>query len=201
MKKYKYSVEIVDTIKKFLNADNWKYAFDEELGLFWFDIGINGPLKNIHYFIDVRETEFMVYGISPIGVDTGDKNMRIRMAEFICLANEHISNGNFSLGVDGEINYKCFVDCDGQIPPSYEVIKNSIYFNYAMIEHYAKGIVGIIFSGKSAEQGIAECSALSADETEEILEVVALRKDDEKTEDLVSKLVKRLNALKCDAVE
>ena len=40
MRRYQYSDEIAEVVKKFLEEDEWNYSFDDETGLFRFDLRI-----------------------------------------------------------------------------------------------------------------------------------------------------------------
>ena len=152
-----YSEEIVGVIRDFLVADDWKFEFDEEHGVFRFGVGIESKLKHLRYLIPVREDSYVVYAISPLDTDCDDKNVMKEMADFICRANYGLRNGNFELDMtDGEIRYKVFVDCDGIIP-SEEIVKGSIIIPSLMFDRYAAGILDIMFKEATAEDAIAKC--------------------------------------------
>ena len=152
-----YSEEIVGVIRDFLVADDWKFEFDEEHGVFRFGVGIESKLKHLRYLIPVREDSYVVYAISPLDTDCDDKNVMKEMADFICRANYGLRNGNFEVDMrDGEIRYKVFVDCDGVVP-SKEVIRGSIIIPAMMFERYSPGILDVIFKGSSAAEAIEQC--------------------------------------------
>jgi hypothetical protein len=170
MRRYEYSDEIVNVVKKFLTDDDWHYSFNEETGIFRFGLRIRSKIQNISYVIDVHDDEFVTYGICPIGADREDPEMMAQMAEFICRANYGLKNGCFELDFsDGEIRFRSFVDCDDLLP-STEVVKNSIHCTAAMIKRYAAGIVDIIFGGASAKDAIAKCEKTTEDELRLALE-------------------------------
>lgn len=152
-----YSPEIVENIKEFLDSDDWKFEFNEEKGSFNFGVTIDSNIKNIRYFLPVREDGYTVYAVSPINADNHDKDVMREMSEFICRANYGIRNGNFELDMrDGEIRYKVFVDCEN-ITLSQEVIKNSIVIPSIMFERYSPGMIDIMFRGIKAEEAIIKC--------------------------------------------
>ena len=156
MHKFQYSEEIADRINTFLTVDEWNYRFDEDLGCFFFDLSMKGKIKKVSYIIDVRENHFVVYAVSPLGVDREDKKTMDEMAKFISYANYSIRNGSFEIDhKDGEIRYKVFVDCDG-IMPSSNVIYNSVYIPAASYSHFSAGIADIIFCGATAEDAYAK---------------------------------------------
>ncbi|MBQ9082963.1 MAG: hypothetical protein IJY28_05625 [Clostridia bacterium] len=157
MKEKKYSQDIAHAINTFLKEDGWKYSFNEQNGQFQFSLVLKSKLKKIHYRIDVSDDDYTVYGVSPIGVDANDAAMMATMAEFVCRANYGLQNGNFELDVrDGEIRFKSYVDCDGQIP-AQAVIQNSIYCPAEMFKVYGEGVVGIIFGDMTAKEAVEKC--------------------------------------------
>lgn len=164
-----YSRKIAKILDQFLKKDEWKYVFNDGKGIFRFGLNLHGRIKNISYYIDVKEDEYIVYAISPIGIDKTDIPSMTRMAEFICRANFGLKNGNFELDFrDGELRYKVFVDCSG-IVPSEEIIKSSIYSPALMFERYGDGIANVIFSCTAAETAINKCENLQEDELRPLL--------------------------------
>lgn len=116
MKDKTYSKDIADAINRFLAEDDWHFLFDEQRGMFKFGLSLKSRMKSINYLIDVKDDEYVVYAISPIGADHMDEKMMTSMADFICRANYGLKNGNFELDMrDGEIRYKSYVDCEGII--------------------------------------------------------------------------------------
>lgn len=176
-----YSKNIASLVNAFLTEDDWHFSFDEQRGLFKFVVGMKGKLKKLNYIVDVKQNEFVVYAISPIGADADDECTMSRMADFVCRANYGLKNGNFELDMrDGEIRYKCFVDCDG-INPSTEMIKTSIYCPAAMFEKYGEGIVGIIMNDDTAKEAISKCEKSPIEELRDLLGDEATSDDDMET--------------------
>lgn len=160
----KYSMEIVDAVKNFLDKHEWKYYFREDTGIFEFGLSIRGNLPNIKYLIDIKEDKVVVYGVCPVVGDTDDADQMAEMAEFICRANYGLMNGCFEFDFrDGEIRYRSFVDCEG-ITLSEDIIKNCIYCIAGMYSRYTPGITDVLFRGSSAADAIAKCE--KKDETE-----------------------------------
>ena len=124
--KKEYSAAIAAVINDYLTRDDWSFSFDEEIGIFKFNLSVKGKIQQISYFIDVKESEYIVYAISPIGADIRDKGMMANMAEFICRANYNLRMGNFEFDCsDGEIRFKVDVCCDG-ILPTLDMVRKSI---------------------------------------------------------------------------
>lgn len=164
MRRYEYSDEIVNVVKKFLADDDWHYFFNEDAGIFRFDLGIRSKIQSISYLIDVHEDEFVTYGMCPIGADREDPEMMAQMAEFILRANYGLKNGCFELDFrDGKIRFRSYVDCEEQLP-STAVVKNSVYCTAAMIKRYAPGIGDIIFGGVAAKDAITKCEKSKEEE-------------------------------------
>lgn len=174
MKERTYFKSIANAINKFLTEDDWHFSFDDQHGLFKFELCVKGRIKIISYIVDVKEYEYIVYAISPLGADDDDEKMMASMAEFICRANYGLKNGNFELDMrDGEIRFKCFVDCEG-VTPTLEMVKNSIHCPAAIFDFYGAGIVDIIFGNSTAKQAIAKCEKspkeeLDGDEDMEVM--------------------------------
>lgn len=169
MKNRTYSKSIADAINSFLTEDDWHFSFDDQRGLFKFDLNLKGRIKNVRYIVDVKDDEYVVYAISPIGADEDDEKKMAIMAEFICRANYGLKNGNFELDMrDGEIRYKSFVDCEG-LTPTTEMVRNSIHCPAAMFDRYGDGIVDIIFGNSTAKEAVAKCEKSPEEELRALL--------------------------------
>lgn len=169
MKNRTYSKSIANTINAFLTEDEWHFSFDEQHGLFKFGLNLKGRIKNVRSIVDVKNDEYVVYAISPIGADENDEKRMAVMAEFICRANYGLKNGNFELDMrDGEIRYKSFVDCEG-LTPTTEMVRNSIHCPAAMFDRYGAGIVDIIFGNSTAREAVAKCEKSPEEELRALL--------------------------------
>ena len=169
MKNRTYSKSIANVINSFLTEDDWHFSFDDKHGLFRFGLNLKGRIKKVSYIIDVKDDEYVVYAISPLGADDDNEKVMATMADFLCRANYGLKNGNFELEMrDGEIRYKCFVDCEG-ITPTSEMVRNSIHCPAAMFDRYGAGIVDIIFGNATAKEAIAKCEKSPAEELRAIL--------------------------------
>lgn len=169
MRKFEYSKELADVIRRFLDDDDWSYNFDENAGAFDFVLSVKRSIQRIYYRINVREDHIVVYGTFPLNAEYTNSNVMAQMAEFLCRANYGLKYGNFEMDYrDGEIRYKSFIDCEN-VMPSVEVVKNSIYCTATMAERYGAGILGIMFSGWTAKQAIDECEKSPDDELRSVL--------------------------------
>ena len=169
MSKREYSEELVNIVKQFLIDDDWKFSFDENNGVFDFNLSVKSKIQKVMYRVDVYEDKIVVYGMCPIGVDSTDAYMMQQMAEFLCRANYNLMNGCFELDFrDGEIQFRSYIDCE-KLTPSTEVIENSIYCTAVMFKRYAPGILDIIFSYSNAEDAISKCEESLDDELRSML--------------------------------
>lgn len=192
MEERTYSEAIANAIKSYLKEGDWHFSFDEEAGLFKFGLSLRSKIKNIAYIIDVKEDEYIVYAISPIGADEKDKDMMATMAEFVCRANYGLKSGNFELDMrDGEVRFKCFVDCEG-ISPTKDMVQNSIHCPAAMFKRYGAGIVDIIFGNATAMEAVEQCEKATEDEVRTLLSELAADEDGGELGDMLARIAKRL---------
>ena len=177
-----YSKEIADAISQFLTQDGWKYQFLEQAGIFRFAVELEGQISKMSFVLEVHETDYNVYGFIPISAKPGDKEMLLRISEFLHRANYGLRNGNFELDFqDSEIRYKTFVECDGLTAPTHEMICNSIYCVAVVFERYSKGIAKIIWADMDAKTAVAicehPCEEVQPEEAEEVSQVRTLDDD------------------------
>ena len=152
-----YSQDIASAVRNFLIDDDWKFDFNDGRGIFMFGVNIGGKMKNVDCRLIIRDDSYTSYAISPINADADDADVMKNIAEFVCRANYGIRNGNFELDMrDGELRYKVHVDCSGGVP-ARSVIRNSIYVPAVAFEHYAPGMLDVIFKGASAAEAIKQC--------------------------------------------
>ena len=150
-----YSTSIAGYVKSFLDADGWHYKFSEDSHIFDFTLTLNGKLQQVHYNLLIRKFDYSVYAICPMSA----KDCLPQMAEFISRANYGLANGNFELDFrDGEIRYKCFVNCHDTVPGT-QAIKDSIYIPASMFNKYSDGILSVLFNMKTPTQAVADCEA------------------------------------------
>ena len=192
MQEQTYSKNISNALNEFLENDDWHFSFDEKRGVFNFRLGLEGKLKKIDYLIRVRDNEYTVYATSPIGADQNDKTMMASMAEFVCRANYGLKNGNFELDMqDGEIRFKCFVDCTA-ITPTQEMVRNSIYCPATMFDNYSDGIAGIIFGNLSAKQAVEQCESYNDNRLRSALASLGTEDESEELSAMLSRLAARM---------
>ena len=127
-----FNPEIVEAVRNFLDEDGWRYSLDSENGMFRFGVNLRGKLKNVQYYVGINAHDYNAYAVSPISADQDDPEQMAKLAEFVCRANYGLKDGNFELDCDdGELRYKCYVNCSGMIPTK-EMIGASIRCPAAM---------------------------------------------------------------------
>lgn len=152
-----YSHEITAVVKQFLDQDDWNYSFDDDRGIFDFNLTLKCRLGKIKFIIIVGDAAFTLYVVSPFYVDTGDKNNLLRMAEFITRVNYGLKMGNFEMDFnDGEVRFHIYEDCD-DIKLSDAVVKNAIYTSAIIMEKFGNGISEIIYTDNDPVEVIKKC--------------------------------------------
>lgn len=169
-----WSKNISEAIADFLNHNGWNFTFEDEYGVFTFNINIKGKLRNIRYIIKVLDDSYIVYAISPMSVDAEDRDALVSMAEFICRANYGLRNGNFEMDMrDGEIRYRCYVPCGGDNAPERDTVVESVVCPAMMFKRYGNGLLDIIFGMANAEDAVKKCE----DSDERLRALLSLRED------------------------
>ena len=169
-----YSMDIVKAVRKNLEDSGVKQvSFNEEKGMFSFVTHVGAGISYVDCIVDVNENEFLVITrvpVLPYGEDDEVREAIRNLGEFVCRANYGLKNGCFEMDwKDGEIRYRTFVDCDGQLP-SQDIIHNSIGVSVAMVKRYGRGILDVIYKGMDPEIAVMECEGTFRFHTEEMQE-------------------------------
>lgn len=145
--------QIVDALRDWFDSDNWHYDYDAENHLIRTGITLDCKLRNARLFIPIRaDGSYIVNFVSPI---SGDPKNMDELVKYVAMANYGLANGNFDVDVrDGEVRYKIYVNCKGieQLPE--EIIKDSIYAGWCMMERYGSGIAALAMGFSDAETEI-----------------------------------------------
>lgn len=162
-----YSTKIAQEIRGFLMAGGWNFHFDEDMGMFRFGVTLSGNLKNTQYVVAIEDESYSVYASSPISASKDNMREMMKMAEFVCRANFALRDGNFDFDFrDGELRYKCYVNCDGMIP-TFGILRDSINLPAAMISRYGQGIVRMLFEDMTPEEAVEFCERRKTEPEEE----------------------------------
>ena len=160
--KNNYSVAIANEIKAYLTEEDWSYSFNEEKGIFQFDLQLHGKMKKIDYVIDVKEDAYIVYAFSPVNADKDDAKTMSEMTEFLCRANYGLKRGNFEMDMeDGEVRYKMVVDCgdDSDCIPTKSIIKRSIYTPASMMQKYGDELLAVMYGFMEPKEAVEKAEA------------------------------------------
>ncbi len=152
-----YSKEISSRIREVLREERFSFLCDETKGIFSFSANSSDKVKYVDLLVKVGETSYVVYALSPIKVDLKDSKIFASMTEFICRVNSCYENGCMDMDmVDGQVKFKVFVDCDGQIPVK-SIVRNSIYNAICMFDCFGSGVSDVIHEGLTAEAAVEKC--------------------------------------------
>lgn len=153
-----YSTEIVQAIQNTIEDMDLKLvAFDEERGIFGFAVNVPGPISTIRHIINIRKNDYTVIAFCPVRPGGNRSEVLPSVAEFVGRANYGLPSGHFDMDfTDGEVSFKCFVDCVDQIP-SHRVVCNSICIPAVMIMRYGPGLINVMYKGMDPETAVNEC--------------------------------------------
>lgn len=142
--------QVVDALRDWLDGDDWRYEYDAVEHLIRTGVTLDCKLRNARVFIPIRgDGSYVVNIVSPIN---GDPNNIGELARYIAMVNYGLANGNFDLDVkDGEVRYKVYVGCETFEKLSAELIKDSIYVGWFMMEHYGDGLAALAMGFSDAE--------------------------------------------------
>ena len=183
-----YSMTIAKAIQQYLANEDWKFTFDKEDGVFRFDVGLSGPIKNVQCAALVSWDHYMVFAMLPVRPDCKDPQQMHRVNEYLTRANYGMKNGCFEMyWRDGEIRFRVYNDCP-EDAPSETVVMNSILTPFMQVERYAGGLVAVLFQGKTPAEAIACAEKKAKQRMDQLLDaavkkVEALRGQEETAEE------------------
>ena len=147
-----YSEKIYESIKAFLDGDDWKYSFSADSAFFEMGVKLDCKLKSTKLMIRVGEDDYTVYATIALNAD-GES--RAAVAEYLTRVNWRLRCGCFEMDMsDGEIHYKIFVDCgdDCDCLPTYSVVRNSVYIAADMVRKYSDGLLAVMYGFQTPEE-------------------------------------------------
>lgn len=146
-----YSNQIASRWIGYLDGQGYNYDFDREKGIIRLNFSINSSLNRVKCIVDLHDSCFITYG----GIDlSAQEDKRKEVAEYLTRANYGLRFGNFELDMrDGEIRYKCAVDCENCMP-SNEIIERSLDIPVVMYQRYGDNLLKVMFGMTSAEEAI-----------------------------------------------
>lgn len=135
--------DLFSGIQKFFTDDEWYYL---QLGAQPI-LQMTYPGKNGKWtcYAQVHEEQqiFFFYSVCPI--DTPEEK-RLLMAELLTRANYGLKVGYFDMNfADGEVRFKTSIDV-GEENLSNAILRNLVYNNLWIMDHYLPGILSLIYS-------------------------------------------------------
>ena len=145
--------QIVDALRDWLDSDDWHYEYDAERHLIKAGITLDCKLRNARIFIPIRgDGSYIVNIYSPV---SGDPASLDELIKYVAMANYGLANGNFDIDVsDGEVRYKTYVNCKDMKELPAQIIKDSIYAGWCMMDRYGNGIAALAMGFSDAETEI-----------------------------------------------
>jgi hypothetical protein len=145
--------EILDVAIHFFRQDNWSFVQLEDQPVL--QLGFQGENGNWPCYVQARREfdQFVFYSVCPVSAPEGKRPV---VAEFLSRANWGLVIGNFEMNMDdGEIHYKTGLDVEGD-ELSEPLVRNAVYTNVMMMDHYLPGILRVIYGDVSPVEAIAE---------------------------------------------
>ena len=145
--------QIVDALRDWLDSDDWHYEYDAERHLIKAGITLDCKLRNARIFIPIRDDGTYIVNIySPVNGDPANID---ELVKYVAMANYGLANGNFDIDVsDGEVRYKIYVNCKDLEKLPAQIIKDSIYAGWCMMDRYGNGLAALAMGFSDAETEI-----------------------------------------------
>ena len=165
-------MQSAETIRKFLEEDDWKYQVEkenEDVVIFRMGIRIDGKLARCDIRIICEEDR--VISLANIGVFADEKRYA-EAAEFITRVNYELANmSKFEMDFrDGEIRACYEVDCGGEMQLTEDVVEGIVYLPANMFDRYGNALLDVLFGYATPEEAVErliERLQQSADEKQE----------------------------------
>ena len=150
--------QIVDALRDWLDSDDWHYEYDAERHLIKAGINLDCKLRSARIFIPIREDGSYIVNIySPVNGDPANID---ELVKYVAMANYGLANGNFDIDVsDGEVRYKIYVNCKDLEKLPEQIIKDSIYAGWCMMDRYGNGLAALAMGFSDAETEIKKAEA------------------------------------------
>lgn len=148
-----------DAVKNFLDNDDWNYQFNEENGCFEFALNLECKLRQIKYFVDVKERCIVVYAVAPLSADSESCGA---VAEYLTRVNYGLLYANFEMDYnDGEVRLKDTILTEGLEEVPFETVSHAVYMVARLFEQYGNGLAAVMmgFSDPETEVEKAEAEA------------------------------------------
>lgn len=148
----KYSVEIVDFIKRFFEEDDWKYEWNDERGFFVGGINLHCKLGAVKFFLNVKDD--VVVNTTTMEANVSEEK-RLEVAEYLTRANYGMTRGGFEMDFnDGEVRFR-FAASLADLRADYEeATRLLMLLPCAMFERYGDGLLTVMFGFATPEEAV-----------------------------------------------
>lgn len=152
-----YMKNTINLITKFFDEGDWKYQRlkrENDDVVFKANISMGSILGYLKLHVIVRKNDYIVNATLN---NTAEKEAYPRITEYLHRANYSMSNGNFEFDYeDGEITYKTYVNFDGGVNLSEQVIEDSIIIPILMFDKYGKNLLRLMLESGDPKQLIED---------------------------------------------
>ncbi len=147
-----YSRQAASQIAAVLQELEYKYRFQEELGVFQLSFDLRGcGLRSVVLFILVEKKMYTAQAICPLRVPRSKMHLA---AEYVTRVNRRLHLGSFILDYDtGELRARCDIPFRGLMPWP-EVVEQSIRLPIELFEQFGDGLLSVLYGGANPAQTI-----------------------------------------------
>lgn len=147
----------VKILHKFFNKDDWRYEFDEEIGLFKCGVSIENAVGNVRVFINATDNHVSCMYVLP---QSAPESSRAVVAELVCRINYKLAFGQFDMDFnDGEIRFRYVMPSEELTEDPMEKARRLLYLPHAMVLRYGVAFVKVMLGASTPEAAIKEAEA------------------------------------------
>ena len=146
-----FDPEIAEAVFEFMDSEEWKYDFDEEMGLIKLSLSTNSKLQSYRIYLSLRSDGLSMLLTMPV---KATKDVRSKMAEFITRANYGMYIGGFEMDCgDGEIRFRSSL-ISPDFVPTIKSLQMLFYTSVNTVDHYADALASVLFGFAEPEEAI-----------------------------------------------
>jgi len=153
-----YSLKIAETVKQFLDTDEWNYDFDEENGVFHSGVKLKCKFQHAEIMIRTYNDAFTVLFVLPVKADA---ETRAKVTEFLMRANYGMIRGGFEMDLhDGEVRFRTAHYCGSDVDlVSCDAVRENIALNYQIVNRYGSELMAVMMGFMEPEEAIEKAEA------------------------------------------
>lgn len=141
--------DILAAVAAFLKADDWKVQIDEEKNLIKGGVKLKCKLSHADMYVVANNFGYTSYAVASL---KASEDAYAETSKYLHQVNYGLRSGNFELDFrDGEVRYKVYVNADGMDPIPDEIIKDSIYLPFSMLERYGDNLAAVMLGFMDAD--------------------------------------------------